>query len=267
LPLYVLQTKSFRDFVYACEPGFKVPCEKTAKGLIHKAYHWSHGQLKSLLNNSVTAIHLTTDLWTSKSRHSYLGVTATWLSSDFKFREVLLSCNHLAHPHTGEVISEELFKIICAWRLEDTVFTIATDNGANMVKGVQQLHENYFNYITHQPCAAHTLQLSVQQGLKQCKAVHYRIKNLQNFFRLPKQAQRLREAQNEINEDTVESPLDVLTDVKTRWNSTYLAWKRVLELHNSMKFVSASLITKPDRASQKEGEKLEKLCLSVDEKE
>jgi hypothetical protein len=46
-----------------------------------------------------------------------------------------------------------------------------------------------------------------------------------------------------------------------------LAWKRVLELHNSMKFVSASLITKPDRASQKEGEKLEKLCLSVDEKE
>src|SRR5438045_4666913 len=112
LPLYVLQTKSFRDFVYACEPEFKVPCEKTAKGLIHKAYHWNHGQLKSLLNNSVTAIHLTTDLWTSKSRHSYLGVTATWLSSDFKFREVLLSCNHLAHLHTGEVIDEELFQVI-----------------------------------------------------------------------------------------------------------------------------------------------------------
>lgn len=56
-------------------------------------------------------------------------------------------------------------------------------------------------------------------------------------------------------------------DTKTRWNSTFLAWKRVLELHNAMRFVSASLLSKSDRASQKEGEKLEKLCLSVEEKE
>ncbi len=182
LPLYVLQNQSFREFVYACEPGFRIPCEKTAKGLIHEAYSWSHNQLKSLLDNSVTSIHLTTDLWTAKSKHSYLGVTATWLSSDFKFREVLLSCNHLAHPHTGEMISEELFHIICEWRLDKTVFTISTDNGANMIKGVQLLHQNYFDNVKHQPCAAHTLQLSVQEGLKQCKAIHCHVKNLQTFF-------------------------------------------------------------------------------------
>ncbi|CAG8765234.1 797_t:CDS:2, partial [Rhizophagus irregularis] len=170
-------------------------------------------------------IHLITDLWTSKSRHSYLGVTATWLSSDFKFREVLLSCNHIEYPHTGEVISEELFQIIHRWRLDNTVFTIVTDNAANMLKGIELLHNNYFNVIRRQPCAAHTLQLSVQERLKQCKEIHCHIKNLQNFFRLPKQAQRLL------------SPLDVLTDTRTRWNSTYLPWKRVLELHNAMRFL------------------------------
>jgi Protein of unknown function (DUF 659) len=227
LPLYILQNKSFREFINACEPGFKIPCEKTAKGFIYDAYNWSKNELSSLLLNTVTSIHLTTDLWTAKSQHGYLGVTATWLSSDFKFREVLLSCNYLAHPHTGEVISEELFQIICKWHLENAVFTIATDNGANMVKGIKLLHDNYFDNVKHQPCAAHTLQLSVHEGLKQCKAIHRRIKNLQNFFRLPKQAQRLREAQHEINQnenqDSIESPLDVLTDVKTRWNSTYLA--------------------------------------------
>jgi len=63
----------------------------------------------------------------------------------------------------------------------------------------------------------------------------------------------------------MESPLDILTDVKTRWNSTYLAWKRVLELYNAIKFVSASLLQ--DRSSQREGEKLESLCLSIEEKE
>lgn len=270
LPLYVLKNKSFSEFVHACEPGFKIPCDKTAKGLIYDAYNWSCKELGSLILNSVTAIHLTTDLWTAKSRHSYLGITATWLASDFKLREVLLSCNHLAYPHTGEVISEELFEVICKWRIENTVFTIATDNGANMVKGVRLLHHNYFNNMKHQPCAAHTLQLSVQEGLKQCKAIHHRVKNLQNFFRLPKQAQRLREAQYETNQnedqDSIESPLDVLTDVKTRWNSTYLAWKRILDLHSTMKLLSASLLNKSDRTLQKEGEKLESLCLSTEEK-
>ena len=151
------------------------------------------------------------------------------------------------------------------------VFTIATDNGANMVKGIRLIKNNYISSVERQPCAAHTLQLSVQEGLKQCKAIHRRVKSLQAFFRLPKQAQRLREAQGESDqteeEDNVQSPLDLLTDVKTRWNSTYLAWKRVLELHNSIRFVSTSLLSELDRASQKEGEKLERLCLSVAEKE
>jgi hypothetical protein len=194
------------------------------------------------------------------------------VSSDFKFQEVLLSCEHLAYPHTGEVISEELLRIIRQWHLEAKVFTVATDNGSNMVKGIRLLNENYITNVERQPCAAHTLQLSVQEGLKQCKSIHRRVKSLQAFFRLPKQAQRLREAQsrsrsNQGEEDFVESPLDVLTDVKTRWNSTYLAWKRLLELHNSIRFVSASLLSESDCSSKKEGEKLERLCLSVNEKE
>ncbi|CAB4423997.1 unnamed protein product [Rhizophagus irregularis] len=191
-------------------------------------------------------IHLTTDLWTAKSHHSYLGVTATWLTSDFEFREALLSCDHLLYPHTGEVISEELFRIIGVWRLETMIFTIATDNGANMVKGIRLLNTNHISSVERQPCAAHTLQLSVQEGLKQSQ-----------------------KAQNESNqaEGDVQSPLDLLTDVKMRWNSTYLAWKRLLELHNSIRFVSTSLLSKSNRASQKEGEKLERLCLSVGEKE
>ncbi|CAG8471974.1 11262_t:CDS:2 [Cetraspora pellucida] len=270
-PLYILQDQSFREFVYACEPGFRIPCDKTSKGLIHEAYNWSNDQLKSLINSSVTAIHLSTNLWTAKSRHSYLGVTATWLSSDFKFREALLSCDHLACPHTGEVICEELIRLIHDWRLEATIFTVATDNRSNMVKGIKLLQETIIN-VERQPCAAHTLQLSVKEGLKQCKAIHRRVKSLQTFFRLPKQAQRLREAQYEYNihdegQNTIESPLDIIADIKTRWNSTYLAWKRVLELYNAMRFVSASLLSKQDHASQKEGENLEKLCLLVSEKE
>ena len=57
-----------------------------------------------------------------------------------------------------------------------------------------------------------------------------------------------------------------MTDTKTRWNSTLIAWKRVLGLHNAMRNVSTTLLSKSDRISIKEGEKLEKLCLTPDEK-
>src|SRR4051812_29352633 len=97
----------------------------------------------------------------------------------------------------------------------------------NMVKAVRLLRENYLEQIQHQSCVAHTLQLSVMEGLKQYKAFHHRIKSLQTFFHLPKQAERLHAAQQNSQTNSSENeyvnPLEVLTDVKTRWNSTYLA--------------------------------------------
>jgi len=229
-----------------------------------------------LLQTTATVVHLTTDLWTAKSRHGYLGVTATWLTSNFEFKEVLLMCNHLPFPHTGDAICEELCKVIQDWRLQNSVFTVATDNGSNMVRGIKLLSNNYTR-VVRQPCVAHTLQLSVQEGLKQCKDIRRRVKNLQAFFRFPKHAEQLRQAQKELSlqismDDSSDgevhiNPLDVSADVQTRWNSTYYAWKRILELYNAVRYVSNTLITDTSRALQKEGEKLERLCLTLDEKQ
>ena len=108
-PLYILRNEAFCDLVYGLELGFQIPCEKTVKNLIHEAYIWSKDQLTNLLGNTVTSIHLTTDLWTARSKHGYIRVTATWLTSDFTFYEVLLACNHLEYSHTGEAISKELY--------------------------------------------------------------------------------------------------------------------------------------------------------------
>ncbi|CAG8538308.1 17085_t:CDS:2, partial [Cetraspora pellucida] len=53
--------------------------------------------------------------------------------------------------------------------------------------------------------------------------------NKELFFKLPKQAQRLREmqhnnyqAKHDENIKAPISPLDVLLDIKTRWNSTFI---------------------------------------------
>ncbi|CAG8682367.1 8290_t:CDS:2, partial [Cetraspora pellucida] len=68
-----------------------------------------------------------------KSYHGYLNITATWLSSEFKFKEALIFCDHLAYPHSKDVIFKE----------------------------IRLLHE-IINDMKCQPCAAHTLQLLAQ---------------------------------------------------------------------------------------------------------
>ena len=146
-PLYILQNSAFQDLLLTCQPGYKVPCEKTIKTILYSAYIWSKEQLQSLLRSTVVAVHLTTDLWTAKSRHGYLGVTATWLTPDFEFQEALLTYNHLPFPHTGEVICDELYQILEDWHLTSTAFTVATDNGMNMVKAIRLLSENYIDQI------------------------------------------------------------------------------------------------------------------------
>ena len=47
--------------------------------------------------------------------------------------------------------------------------------------------------------------------------------------------------------EVLTSPLEVLTD---RWNSTLIAWKRVLELHNAMHLVSTKLLSNGDSKSE-----------------
>ncbi|CAG8797413.1 16035_t:CDS:2, partial [Cetraspora pellucida] len=128
----------------------------------------------------------------------------------------------------------ELYNIICEWNLDNKVCIIITNNGANVVKRIRLLDEVHLLQVSRQSCVAHILQLSVKEGLKQ-------------------------------DNETI-SPLEVLIDCKTRWSSSYLAWKRILELHLAMWTLAASLQNKSDAALKKEGEKLDQLCLTSEEK-
>ncbi|CAG8697210.1 1362_t:CDS:2 [Dentiscutata erythropus] len=52
-PLYILQNTSFRELLPTCEPGYRIPCNKTVKALIYDSFLWSKEQLCSLLSNSM----------------------------------------------------------------------------------------------------------------------------------------------------------------------------------------------------------------------
>ncbi|CAG8529726.1 6178_t:CDS:2, partial [Diversispora eburnea] len=46
----------------------------------------------------------------SKTKHGYLGVTATWITSNFKIKDVILEIKYTLFPHTAKTIAELLYQ-------------------------------------------------------------------------------------------------------------------------------------------------------------
>ena len=130
-------------------------------------------------------ISLTMDLWTAGSRDGYLGVTGTWIDSDFQMYNAVLAFSHVPYPHTGDVIAAHVKEICDFWNVGDKVFTITTDNAGNMGVACKKVG------ATQVQCCAHTLNLIVQKGLLPTEHLIARMKRMITFFMSPKQGERL----------------------------------------------------------------------------
>jgi hypothetical protein len=189
------------------DPQFTVPGEKKIRMMIAYSYGYNRDKLKLLLK-SAQSIALTTDLWSSRSKHGYLGLTATWINKDFEIMDVLLEISYFPTPHTAKAITEAIKKAIHKWEIERQVVSITTDNGANVVAAIRGLLP-----IKRLSCAAHTLQLAISKGLKVVEDLILRVKNLINFFSTQKQIERLIKVQKDIG---YEESLHLIQDISTR---------------------------------------------------
>ena len=243
------------------DPAFQIPSNKRMKKIIIEGYQNAVHELKKLITNTCETASLTTDLWTARSKHGYIGVTLHWLSSDFKVYDCLLCMERMPYPHSGENISTFLQEKVKEFNLEGKITCVVTDNGSNMVKAIK-----LWNGVERLPCAAHTLQLSINHAFKKSNTYIKRIKQLVKFFtKSPKQSEHLDRAQKECryqnnnndfddssddnsdiednnenedennnNNNNDEPVLRNIVDVKTRWNSKYYSWQRLFKLRKAI---------------------------------
>ncbi|CAG8434442.1 5241_t:CDS:2 [Scutellospora calospora] len=269
-PFTVLENPAFRKFITGLDPKFQIPCIKYIKKLMHLAYNHSYKLIMEKVKNDSISISLTCDLWTSKNRQGYLGITCSYIDNEFRFHEITLSIEHIRYPHTAENISDSILPLLDELELRNKVFTITTDNGKNMQKAVKRLKQSA-EKITWQPCAAHTLQLVIGKGLEPVKILIGRVKRLIDFFLRPKQSERLKNIQNRYtksSENTKKTSTylrHIIADVPTRWNSSYLAWCRLLELENYIRILEVDLANDSNLDSKKDSKYLTKIMLTKDE--
>ena len=188
-PLYVVQSPSFCQLISELDPAFIMPDEKGIKKVIAESYNFTLPKLIEKIRVEAKSVSLTTDMWTARNE-GYIGITCSYINSNFILNEITLTVNHIRYPYTAQHIAESLEETLENWKLREKFFVITTDNAANMKKAISNM-----NAIKWQGCNAHTLQLIIGKGLVPVKILIKRVKRLIEFFMSSKQSERLEDIQ------------------------------------------------------------------------
>lgn len=261
-PFYILESNSFKELLLSLHPFFELPTEEALDKLLDNSFETGQIQLRNIFEN-VNKVSLTTDFWTSRGQHGYIGVTAHWISDDYKPKEAFLTLQHVHYPHTSEVIKDKLEEIIINWNISNKVTFITTDNAASMVKSIRLLKDDFD--IERISCAAHTLQLVIGKALTcdiNIQIFILRVKRIVHYFSSPKQLEHLVSAQEQLNYSKI---YKTVKDTPTRWNSSFYSWKRLLLLKGALVYLPNKLKADHIKENTKDGKRLERIMLNEEE--
>ncbi|KAM4546398.1 E3 SUMO-protein ligase ZBED1-like [Fundulus diaphanus] len=118
-----------------------------------------------------------------------------------------------------------LLDVVEEWQLTDKSVVLVTDNAANMICAAE------IGKFPHVKCFAHTLNLAVQRALKlpTVSRLLDRVRRVAAYFHRSTKAKHLFE-ENQKVVLKLTSPLKLITDVATRWNSGLDMMERFLQL-------------------------------------
>jgi hypothetical protein len=230
LPFAFGEKPGFRKFMAKACPRFNVPSRRTTTRDDVRCYFQEKAKLKKFFKDSCQLVCLTTDCWTSQQQDGYMTVTASFLDDDWVMQKKIINF-FLIKGHKGEDIGKNLLKCMAEWGMEK-VLTITVDNASANDGGIvyvrKQLNKTPGNTIAkgkfmHMRCAAHILNLIVQDGLKEVDLSIKRVRAAVRYIR--NGGTRMVKFKEILEEEKVDSKTFLKNDVPTRWNSTYIMLK------------------------------------------
>lgn len=220
--LSVVDNMGFRRLLGVLEPRYEIPSQRhITDTVLPKMHEFVKKHISSLLCD-MSAISLTTDIWSSSvSPMSLMSLTGQWLDKDFTLQRVVLHAKQLRGSHTGLAIASAIEGMLQTWSIsKESVHVVLRDNAKNMVKAMDDAG------LPSLPCVAHTLQLTVHEGLLAQRSVADAVVVGRRIVgHSPLAYSLLEDIQLQLNQ-----PIRRLQqDVQTRWNSTFYMVRSLLE--------------------------------------
>ena len=226
-PAAIVEGTGFRRLINYLEPNYRVPSAVHITSCLQEHYETAKTRLIQMLQEP-NHIALTTDIWTSVATQSYITVTAHFISSNWDLKTCLLQTANFPENHTADNIYEKLKEILSNFHVScDKVVSVVHDQGSNM-QACARLMKSEFGWESVN-CAAHLIQLCVQDGLKLNtidRLLGASRKLVTHFKHSTVATAALVDRQKSMNMAVKK----LLQDVSTRWNSTYYLLDRLTEM-------------------------------------
>jgi len=80
--------------------AFTPPCYATLKRDIGMGYKASLNLMNTLIEETCLNTSITVDLWTSRAKTGYIGITCHWLTQKMELRDVLVCVDQVIQKNT-----------------------------------------------------------------------------------------------------------------------------------------------------------------------
>jgi len=232
LPLSLVDNVEFIELMACMEPNYKVPCRQTITARLDSMYKTLATTVIEELKET-PAVSLTSDIWTSSCNDAYISVTASFINNDWQLVNRTLANEPMEERHMAAHISTRLLNSTKQWGIEDKVKAVVHDGASNMTAA------GGTNGWLDVNCAAHKLHLCVTGAMGIDKVTNNQISKcvesasrlVGHFSHSPMASVELEKRQTAMavaGEDG--KPLKLIQHVKTRWNSVYDMFERLVKL-------------------------------------
>lgn len=226
-PLSMVEGTGFKAMIQDFNPKYSIPSRTYFTNMMEQKYTGIADKLKSVLMET-DSVALTTDIWTSVATEAFLGVTCHYLGENWEIKSFSLTTMPLEDRHTATNIAKWLEEAATKFQIPfEKVKAVVHDNGANVVAAAKILKERHGWASVR--CAGHTLNLVVQNSLKNNKTISSCVATarclVEHFKKSELACTKLKEKQEQMS---VQQHM-LIQDVSTRWNSTLHMLSRLLE--------------------------------------
>ncbi|XP_030963976.1 zinc finger BED domain-containing protein RICESLEEPER 2-like [Quercus lobata] len=227
-PLSMVDHIGFKEFVADLQPMFKLVTRNTLKSDILKIYDNKRQKALKMTDKNGSRMIITTNMWTSSNKkRGFMVITAHFIDHTWTLQSRVLRFGYVPSPHTKDVIAEVLVDCFLEWNIDRKLFTITVDNCSTNDAMIKLLLNKLDTSslmlggsMLHMRCAAHILNLIVQDGLSLIGDGIERISDSVIYWTgPPKRRQKFEENALQLR---VQCTKELVLDCKTRWNSTYL---------------------------------------------
>ncbi|EXX66450.1 hypothetical protein RirG_123660 [Rhizophagus irregularis DAOM 197198w] len=235
-PFTVVEDDHFKLMIKRLNREATIPSTVTICKDIHQAFNDKQTFILEELQNVPGQISFTLDAWTSKNQIPFLGITAHWITIAF-------------------------FQVLKNYKLLTKLLGVTSDNASNMNTFFdyfkKMCNENNVTFdIEHQRvrCFAHIINLAAQDALKSLKGtgpdseeevlnnkvpvgVIAKLRILVTKIRASPQRRERFSMQCTVLKI---KDLELIPDIRTRWNSTYMIMNRALYLREPLHYMASA---------------------------